>query len=271
MSKKLLTVGQLAKQVGVRTSTLRFYEDKELLIPNGRSESGYRLYKPEAADRVRLIQRAQRLGFSLADIRPLLNAWSNKELNNESVITTAKNRFVELEKQMTQLMVLQHELELFLQDLHEDDLAGSIDSSSLDHLLATVYANPHREDSSTAMLAWLLQQTGCNLTSASAQKILDRLRGLHVHIWQEEDVYQILIVSQDPAVAEAVNELTQLEASCEAHPHRITPQLTYGDEGYLLSVGGDNAFIFARLFLALEKESNSETPQTHNQLKGPYQ
>lgn len=270
MSEKFLTVGQLAKQVGVRTSTLRFYEDKELLIPDGRSESGYRLYKPEAADRVRLIQRAQRLGFSLADIRPLLDAWTNRELDNESVIATAKNRFLVLEKEMTHLMVLQHELELFLQDLHEEELTNSTDPSALDHLFATVYANPQREDSATAMLAWLLQQTGCILTSTAAQQILDRLRGLHVHIWQEEDVYRILIVTEDTAVAAAVHELTQLEANCEAHTHRIMPQLTYGDEGYLLTVGGDNAFIFARLFLALEKERNAETPQTHNQLKGPY-
>ena len=271
MSEKFLTVGQLARQVGVRTSTLRFYEDKELLIPDGRSESGYRLYKSEAADRVRLIQRAQRLGFSLADIRPLLDAWTNRELDNESVIATARNRFLVLEKEMTRLMVLQHELELFLQDLHGEELANATDPPALDHLLASVYANPHREDSSTAMLAWLLQQTGCILTSAIAQQILDRLRGLHVHIWQEEDVYRILIVTEDTAVAEAVNELTQLEAGCEAHTHYITPQLTYGDEGFLLSVGGDNAFIFARLFLALEKESSAEAPQTHNQLKGPYQ
>ena len=111
MAEKMLTVGQLAKQVGVRSSTLRFYEDKELLIPDGRSESGYRLYKPAAADRVRLIQRAQRLGFSLADIRPLLDAWANKEGKNATVIATAKNRFLALEKQMTQLMVLKHEMQ----------------------------------------------------------------------------------------------------------------------------------------------------------------
>lgn len=270
MSNKLLTVGQLAKQVGVRTSTLRFYEDKELIIPDGRSDSGYRLYKPEAADRVRLIQRAQRLGFSLADIRPLLDAWATKGLNNARVIATAKNRFLALEKEMTQLMVLQHELELFLQDLHKQEITSQSDHSILDDLLASVYANPQGDDSATAMLAWLLQQTGCSLTSTTGQQILDRLRGVHVHIWQDEDVYHILIVSEDTAVAEAVHELTQLEANCEAHTHRLMPQLTYGDEGYLLTVGGDNAFIFARLFLALEKERNSETPQTHNQLKGPY-
>ncbi len=70
----MLTIGKLAKLVGLRTSALRYYEAEGLLFPNGRSESGYRLYKPEAARRLYLIQRAQRLGFSLANIRTLLEA-----------------------------------------------------------------------------------------------------------------------------------------------------------------------------------------------------
>ncbi|MCA9931608.1 MAG: MerR family DNA-binding transcriptional regulator, partial [Anaerolineales bacterium] len=44
----MLTIGQLAKRVGMRTSTLRFYEAEGLLLPNGRSESGYRQYTETA-------------------------------------------------------------------------------------------------------------------------------------------------------------------------------------------------------------------------------
>ena len=43
-----LTIGQLAKRVGVRTSTLRYYEDEGLLAPVRRSEAGYRLYDEQA-------------------------------------------------------------------------------------------------------------------------------------------------------------------------------------------------------------------------------
>ena len=271
-NENLLTIGQLAKQVGVRTSTLRFYEQKELLIPLGRTESGYRLYSPEAAQRIRLIQRAQRLGFSLSDIRPLLDGWERNDLSDEAVITTAENRFLSLEKQVTRLMILQHELELFLLDLHQRKQHSTENNdSAFDHLLARVCSNPRMENSSVAMFEWLLRQTGCVLTSVHAQDLLDRLRGLHVHIWQEEDTYYILVVSQETAVAEALNELARLEANCEAHAH-IVPELTYGDEGYLLSVQGDNAFVFARLFLALEKEGHPENmSHSHNQLAGPYQ
>jgi MerR family Zn(II)-responsive transcriptional regulator of zntA len=48
-----LTIGQLAKKVGVRTSTLRFYEDEGVLIPSGRTDAGYRLYSPDAIQRLK--------------------------------------------------------------------------------------------------------------------------------------------------------------------------------------------------------------------------
>ena len=80
---------------------------------------------------------------------------------------------------------------------------------------------------------------------------MDVLRGQHVHVWQDRDGYQILIVSQDPAVKAALETLADVEANCHAH---TTPQLEAHSEGYLLTAHGENAFIFARLFLALERE-----------------
>jgi DNA-binding transcriptional MerR regulator len=243
----MLTIGQLAKQVGVRTSTLRFYEQEGLLQPNGRTEAGYRLYDATAVDRVRLIQRAQRLGFSLADIRPLLHAWESGDSTATALQQTAQHRFLELEKQITRQLVLQHELGLFLQDIG----SHTPPNDAFNQLLDRICASPANRFSATASLDWLLTQADCVLTSDAGQTILAQLRGQHVHIWQEEDAYFILVVSSDTAVAQALQSLAQLEANCQAHP--TSPHLTYGDEGYLLTVRGDNAFIYARLFLTLEQ------------------
>lgn len=59
-TKELLTIGQLAKRIGVRPSTLRFYEAEGLLSPAVRSEAGYRLYDAEAEQALLLIQRTHR-------------------------------------------------------------------------------------------------------------------------------------------------------------------------------------------------------------------
>lgn len=68
----LLTIGQLARRAGLRPSALHFDEAEGLLAPSAHSGAGYRLYSPAAEETLRFIQRAQRLGFALADIRALL-------------------------------------------------------------------------------------------------------------------------------------------------------------------------------------------------------
>src|SRR4051794_37191114 len=68
-----LTIGQLAKRVGVNLETIRYYEREGLIPPPPRKSSGHRAYSASAVSRVRFIKRAQELGFSLAEIRELLH------------------------------------------------------------------------------------------------------------------------------------------------------------------------------------------------------
>ncbi len=250
----MLTIGQLAKQVGVRTSTLRYYEKEGLLQPNGRSASGYRFYAEDAIQTVRLIQRAQRLGFSLADIRPLLKAWETGDLSDAAVVATAENRYLALEAQITRLLVQQHELEHFLQDLDrraKKSPTSATVPSAFDQLLARVCADPAAVGEANFMFDWLLAQAGCSLTTAAGQQIIERLRGQHMHVWQEDEAYYILIVGAETAVVDALQALAQLESDCEAHAH-VAPEVITNAEGALFIARSENAFIYARLFLALE-------------------
>jgi DNA-binding transcriptional MerR regulator len=69
---KALTIGQLAKQTGLTTKTIRYYEARGLLPEPERSAAGYRLYSEQDAERLVFIQRAKRLGFSLDDVADIL-------------------------------------------------------------------------------------------------------------------------------------------------------------------------------------------------------
>lgn len=66
-------IGQLAKRCEVSSDTLRFYEKNGLLVPSGRSDSGYRLYSEGDLSRIRFILRAKAIGLSLDEIRELLD------------------------------------------------------------------------------------------------------------------------------------------------------------------------------------------------------
>lgn len=67
-----MTIGQLAKAAGVGVETIRFYQREGLLVEPPRPSSGYRRYAAEVVERLRFIQRAKALGFTLAEIRELL-------------------------------------------------------------------------------------------------------------------------------------------------------------------------------------------------------
>lgn len=248
-----LTIGQLARRVGLRPSALRFYESAGLLEPADRTAAGYRLYRPQAEQTLRFIQRAQRLGFALADIRILLKDWQAGGLQADTLQRIAQDRYFDLERQMTQSLVLQHELGLFLQDLRDSRQKRLDWDESFDQFLEKVCANPlNQPDDDT--FEWLLQQTGCELTSPAGRLLLQKLRGLHTHIWQENDGYHILVVSQDSTVGTALEQLASVEAQCNLHTSRQnSPQFSSNEEGYLLQVKGENAFVFVRLFLMLEK------------------
>lgn len=67
-----LTIGRLARELGLPISTLRFYERRGLLRPETRSGSNYRLYGPASLETLRFIRSAQASGFTLDDIATLL-------------------------------------------------------------------------------------------------------------------------------------------------------------------------------------------------------
>jgi DNA-binding transcriptional MerR regulator len=70
----LLTVGKLARKVGLRPSAIRYYEAQGILRSPNRSASGYRLYGTEVAVLLRFIRRAKELGFTVDEIRQLIEA-----------------------------------------------------------------------------------------------------------------------------------------------------------------------------------------------------
>ncbi|HVV24909.1 MAG TPA: MerR family transcriptional regulator [Pseudonocardiaceae bacterium] len=69
-------ISQLAQRVGLRPTTLRFYEQAGLL-PARRSDSGYRVYDDRAVDRLTFITTAKTLGLPLDEIRDLLDVWAD--------------------------------------------------------------------------------------------------------------------------------------------------------------------------------------------------
>ena len=67
-----LTIGRLARKAGVNVETVRYYQRIGLVDEPGKPAEGFRTYAPETVDRITFIKRAQALGFSLDEVRELL-------------------------------------------------------------------------------------------------------------------------------------------------------------------------------------------------------
>jgi DNA-binding transcriptional MerR regulator len=70
---RAMKIGELSKATGVQVGTIRFYERKKLLRPAGRTPSGYRTYSEQDVNSVKGIRLTQDLGFTLKEIKELLD------------------------------------------------------------------------------------------------------------------------------------------------------------------------------------------------------
>jgi DNA-binding transcriptional MerR regulator len=93
-----MKIGALAVATRTKVETIRFYEAAGLLPAPARTHSNYRSYTPVHLERLSFIRRARDLGFSLDDVRELLNMSDDREQSCEAVDALAKNhlRAVEL-------------------------------------------------------------------------------------------------------------------------------------------------------------------------------
>lgn len=98
-----LSIGALAKRAGVGIDTVRYYEREGLLPKPVRRTSGYRDYEVGIVERLRFIRRAKELGFTLAEIRELLELSTDRERGVKSVKQRAESRLAEVEQRIREL------------------------------------------------------------------------------------------------------------------------------------------------------------------------
>lgn len=103
MSEKPLLIGRLAKLSGVTPDTIRFYERSGLLPQPSRTVAGYRVYGGTALNRVRFIRKAQSLGFSLDEIRRILNLRGQGKETCRCVVAMAEATLAETETKLMEL------------------------------------------------------------------------------------------------------------------------------------------------------------------------
>ena len=86
----MMHIGELAERTELSLRTLRHYDEIALLTPSGRSSGGFRLYTEGDYDRLMLIRRMKPLGYSLEQMRDLLNAIDSQYASTGDAVLAAQ-------------------------------------------------------------------------------------------------------------------------------------------------------------------------------------
>ena len=117
MAVQPYSIGDLAREFGVTTRTIRFYEDHGLLSP--RRQGQRRIYRERDRVRLRLILRGKRLGFSLAEIAETLELYDGPRGEARQLrflMDKIQSRRAELEAKRQDLEVTMKDLDRLFQD-----------------------------------------------------------------------------------------------------------------------------------------------------------
>ncbi len=98
-----MNIGTVAEGSGVPPKTIRYYESIGLIHPAVRGPNGYRTYAPVDMRTLNFIKRARSLGFSVEDVRDLLDLWRDKTRTSVAVKSLATRHLEALDHKIEEL------------------------------------------------------------------------------------------------------------------------------------------------------------------------
>jgi DNA-binding transcriptional MerR regulator len=133
-----MKIGEVSKLSGVGVEALRFYEKSGLLDAPGRTYGGYRSYREDVLERIGFIKQAQVLGFTLDEIRQLIEHKRNGESPCSKVRAVVRRRLDELNERIAQMIQYREELSAELAEWDEAEeleghVCGLIEGSNIEH------------------------------------------------------------------------------------------------------------------------------------------
>jgi DNA-binding transcriptional MerR regulator len=136
--RRMLKIGEVSKRSGVGVEALRFYERGGLLDSPARTFSGYRVYGEEVLERLEFIKRAQALGFSLDEIRQIVDDARKGQSPCDEVREIVRRRMEELDERLRELQRYRRELKATLEEWDKvgrapGHICGLIEGSDVGH------------------------------------------------------------------------------------------------------------------------------------------
>lgn len=123
--KNRLKIGELSKESGVSIDTIRFYEEKGLISPTSRSNKGYRFYDPRTSNALKFIITSKELGFTLSEIKDLINIQVSKKGKCSLTLNKIKEKELDIDKKISELKKIKRTLNKVSKKCESEDSDSS--------------------------------------------------------------------------------------------------------------------------------------------------
>lgn len=115
-----MNIGEAADRTNLPPKTIRYYEEIDLVTPE-RGSNGYRRYSDKDVHRLRFLQRARSLGFSIEECRLLLSLYKDEHRASADVKALALDKVAEIDRKISDLQSLRSTLATLAEKCHGDD------------------------------------------------------------------------------------------------------------------------------------------------------
>lgn len=115
-----MNIGQASLKSGLPAKTIRYYEEIELIKP-ARAANGYRAYGESDIHRLKFLQRARGLGFSISECRTLLSLYDDNRRSSADVKSLAKDKIKQIDRKIEELNTLRSTLATLTEKCQGDE------------------------------------------------------------------------------------------------------------------------------------------------------
>ena len=115
-----MNIGDASERSGLPAKTIRYYEEIGLVRPE-RGDNGYRDYREADIHKLRFLQRARGLGFSVEECRQLLALYEDRNRASADVRLMASAKLSEIDRKIRELTSLRRTLETLVHACHGND------------------------------------------------------------------------------------------------------------------------------------------------------
>ena len=106
-------ISQLSKETGIPIGTIRFYEKTGLFSGKTKKDvttNNYVYYNEEVVEKLRFIQMAKVVGFSLAEIKEVVDAWYKKQLSKKAKLEVLDRKLLQIDSRIKELKVVKKQI-----------------------------------------------------------------------------------------------------------------------------------------------------------------